>query len=509
MSFAPDSSTPRPLDRRAFLGLAAGTSASLALAACGGTAHHKQRPRRSTRPVPAQGFVSRPDLRPPEIVVDTRPPDPKFESFVFTDCHGGNSQQGPLIIDRAGRLVWFKPVSDHGSTGQRVFNVRVQSYRGEPVLTWWQGAIVGAHGQGHYEIYDQRYRQVAEVQAGNGYRGDLHEFRLTERGTALLTSYGQAEGPIPRHSGGGERRGAYLYGVVQEVDVATGKVLMEWRSDEHIPVEASMHLPPPADARVAWDYFHVNSIAVDPSDGNLLISGRNTWACYKVHRHTGKVIWTLGGSRSDFEQAQGAHFAFQHHAVPHDNGLITIFDNESGPPNQASQSRGLVLSLDHAVGQATLVREYLHRPPVLSAALGSVQALEGGGAFIGWGDSSYFTEYDPEGGVVLDARLATGVTSYRAFQDTWRGEPEHRPRIAVHRRAGRGADVYASWNGATVHRRWRVLGGSRAGALEEVRSAAVTGFETRIALRSAPRWVAVEALGPDGQPLARSAAQRV
>jgi hypothetical protein len=508
-------STPRkqpatePLDRRGFLGLATGTSASLVLAACGGTAHHQQPAHRRARPVPAQGFVSRPDLRPPEIVVDTRPPDPKSEYFVFTDCHGGNSQQGPLIIDRAGRLVWFKPVSDHGSAGQRVFNVRVQRYLDEPVLTWWQGAIVGAHGQGHYEIYDQRYRQVAEVQAGNGYRGDLHEFRLTDRGTALLTSYGQTEGRIPRHDGRGLRRGSYLYGVVQEVDVATDKVLMEWRSDEHVPVEASMHLPPPADPRVAWDYFHVNSVAVDPSDGNLLISGRNTWACYKVHRHTGKVIWTLGGSRSDFGQARGAHFAFQHHVVPHDNGLITIFDNESGPPNQASQSRGLVLSLDHAARQATLVREYLHHPPVLSAALGSVQALDGGGAFIGWGDSSYFTEYDPDGGVVLDARLAAGVTSYRAFQDEWRGEPVHRPRIAVRRRRDRAADVYASWNGATVHRRWRVLGGSRADALEELRSAAVTGFETRIAVRSAPRWVAVEALGPDGRPLARSAPQQV
>jgi hypothetical protein len=507
-------STPRKqpiteaLDRRTFLGMAAGMGATLALGACGGTTHHTEQTRRRARPVPAQGFVSRPDLRPPEIVVHTRPPNPKFDSFVFTDCHGGNSQQGPLIIDRAGRLVWFKPVSDHGSAGQRVFNVRVQRYRGEPVLTWWQGAIVGAHGQGHYEIYDQGYRQVAEVQAGNGYRGDLHEFRLTDQGTALLTSYGQAEGPIPRHSGSGTRRGTYLYGVVQEVDVATGRVVFEWRSDEHVPVEASMHMPPPGDPRVPWDYFHVNSVAVDPSDGNLLISGRNTWACYKVHRRTGRMMWSLGGSRSDFAQAAGAHFAFQHHVIPHGDDLITIFDNESGPPNQASQSRGLVLSLDHGGGRATLVREYLHDPPVLSAALGSVQALDGGGAFIGWGDSSYFTEYDPAGGVVLDARLATGVASYRAFQDAWRGEPVHRPRIAVHRR-GAACDVYASWNGATVHRRWRVLGGSRPGALAQLHVAAVTGFETRIALRTPPRWVAVEALSPDGQPLGRSAPQRV
>jgi hypothetical protein len=462
--------------------------------------------------VAAQHFTSRPDLRPPQILVSTRPPDPRHESFVFTDTHGGNSQQGPLIIDRSGELVWFNPVSAHGTTGQRVFNVRVQSYRGEPVLTWWQGKIVGAHGQGHYEIVDESYRQVGRVQAGNGYLGDLHEFRLTDEGTALLTSYGQAVGPIPRHQGDGLRQGTYLYGVVQEVDVATGKVLLEWRSDHHIPVEASMHLPTPADPKVPWDYFHVNSIAVDPSDGNLLISGRNVWACYKVHRRTGEVMWTLGGRLSDFVQGDGARFAFQHHVIPHGDGLVTIFDNESGPPNQATQSRGLVLSLDRGRRQATLVREYLHDPPVLSEALGSVQALEPGGAFIGWGDSSYFTEYDVQGNVVLDARLAPGVTSYRAFQDIWHGRPHHVPKMAIKRRSSSGAgavsgaaDVYASWNGATVHRRWRVLGGPHRGAVDRVLAhGRVTGFETRLAVSNPARWMAVEALDGDGHRLSRS-----
>jgi hypothetical protein len=427
---------------------------------------------------------------------------------VFTDCHGGNGQQGPMIIDRAGRLVWFKPVSDHGVLRERAFNVRVQGYRGEPVLTWWQGSIVGAHGQGHYEIYDSAYRQIAQVQAGNGYRGDLHEFRLTDQGTALLTSYGQAEGEIPAHTGTGTRRGAYLYGVVQEVDVATGRVLLQWRSDEHVPVTDSLHGPPPPDPSDPWDYFHVNSIAVDPADGNLLVSGRNTWAVYKLHRRSGEVMWTLGGRSSDFAFTSGAGFAFQHHAIPHGDGLITVFDNEAGPPAQARQSRGLVLALDHASGQARMVREYRHRPAVLSPALGSVQALDGGGAFVGWGDSSWFTEYDAAGRVVLDGHLAEGVVSYRAFQDAWTGRPVHRPRLAAER-TGFGARVYASWNGATVHRHWRVLGGVGAEALSPLRTVPVRGFETRVDVTGAPPWLAVEALDLDRRPLARSTPVRL
>jgi hypothetical protein len=376
------------------------------------------------------------------------------------------------------------------------------------VLTWWQGSIVGAHGQGHYEIVDQSYRQIGRVQAGNGYKGDLHEFRLTDRGTALLTSYGQATGEIPDHTGTGTRRGAYLYGVAQEVDIATGEVLLEWRSDHHVAVSASEQLPPPQDPRNPWDYFHINSIAVDPDDNNLIISGRNVWAFYKVRRETGEVMWTLGGRDSDFELGEGAGFAFQHDVIPHGDGRFTIFDNESGPPNRASQSRGLVLKVDDGSRTATLARQYLHDPPVLSAALGSVQALESGGAFIGWGDSAYFTEYDPHGGVVLDARLAKGVLSYRAFQEAWTGEPIHAPKLAAER-TGFGARVYASWNGATVHRHWRVLGGLQRDRLQPLRTAKVSGFETTIAVPSAPSWLAVEALSHDGQPLARSEPTRV
>ena len=79
--------------------------------------------------------------------------------------------------------------------------------------------------------------------------------------------------------------------------------------------------------------------------------------------------------------------------------------------------------------------------------------------FVGWGDSTYFTEYDRDGEVVLDARLnATGVLSYRAFQDGWRGTPHTAPRLTVVRR-GHAVRLYASWNGSTEHRGWRVLGG--------------------------------------------------
>ena len=157
----------------------------------------------------------------------------------------------------------------------------------------------------------------------------------------------------------------------------------------------------------------------------------------------------------------GTTFRFQHHVVPHGHGVFTVFDNEGGPPQEESQSRGLVLHVDERHRRVRFLRALHHRPGVYSSALGSVQKLEHGGIFMGWGVSTWFTEYDRRGRVLLDARLEpVGVNSYRAFQNRWRGRPHWPPAVAVERSGGR-ATVYVSWNGATVHRSWQVLGGDR------------------------------------------------
>jgi outer membrane protein assembly factor BamB len=62
---------------------------------------------------------------------------------------------------------------------------------------------------------------------------------------------------------------------------------------DHVPVTYSEYAVPGNGA--TFDYFHGNSIALT-SDGNLLISARNTSAVYDVNHTTGAVIWELGGS---------------------------------------------------------------------------------------------------------------------------------------------------------------------------------------------------------------------
>ncbi|MGH3159525.1 MAG: arylsulfotransferase family protein [Streptosporangiaceae bacterium] len=53
----------------------------------------------------------------------------------------------------------------------------------------------------------------------------------------------------------------------------------------------------PGSAYEPWEWFHINAVHLD-TDGNLLISSRYTWTVCKVNRHTGKIIWELGGKQS-------------------------------------------------------------------------------------------------------------------------------------------------------------------------------------------------------------------
>src|SRR5919201_1160573 len=132
---------------------------------------------------PYEHFRSRPDLKPPHVRVLTRAHG-TAPGYVFIAPKKNVVQAGPMIVDGRGRLVWFRPLNTRGVT-----DFRVQSYRGRPVLTWWRGRPIHGEGDGNYAILDDSYRTVVRVRPGNGLVGDIHEFMLTPRGSALMTIF--------------------------------------------------------------------------------------------------------------------------------------------------------------------------------------------------------------------------------------------------------------------------------------------------------------------------------
>lgn len=371
-----------------------------------------------------------------------------------------------------------------------------QSYDGNPVLTWWQGRLEAAHGYGTGEIADNTHRTIKTIRVGNGLQADLHELALTSAGTALITAYETTTGDLS--SQGGPRNGKLFVGHAQEIELQTGKVIFDWDCAKFVPISESHELVNP---KGTYDYFHINSVA-ETDDGNLLISGRNTCALYKVDRSTGKILWRLNGKRSDFTLDPAARFYWQHHAQPHGSSTITLFDNAV---RKERQSRGLVLSLNIAAMHVRLEHAYLHPAGLTSTALGSVELQPEGRVFVGWGDQPYFSEFAPDGTLLLDGQLPIGVRSYRAFVRDWVGHPTGQPKILARANPAGGFVVYASWNGATEIDRWTILAGADKTKLAPVGSQEWTGFETAIVVNSGGPSFAAPALDKNGHELGRSA----
>jgi hypothetical protein len=487
-------STPEALcSRRGFLAAAGSTGAALlfpgAAAALGRLAQATE-----AAGAAVDSFRSRRDLAAPAIAVPVAATDTS-PGLIFLSAVTGPGKRGPMIVDDRGGLVWFRPLDRRTAA-----DFRVQRYRGAPVLTWWEGGITGGYGKGEYVIADAAYRTVQRVRAGNGHQGDLHEFRLTPQGTALLTIYEPL--PFDLTPFGGPVDGTLLESIVQEVDVASGRVLFEWHARDHVGLDESYR----AVGDGILDHFHANSVDVD-SDGNLLVSGRHTWAVYKLDRRSGEIVWRLGGKKSDFELGPGADFYWQHDARRQPDGTISIFDDGAEPPEEAA-SRGIRLQVDENARKASLAAEYVHPDHVLASAMGSMQVLPDGGAFVGWGTVPGFSEFTPDGELRFDARLAGGGGSYRTYRFPWSGRPEAPPMLAV---GGPKAKrlAYASWNGATEVRRWRLRGGASRRSLRPLGTVARNGFETAIRVPPGVAWVAADAVGAKGRVLGSSAPRRV
>ncbi len=508
------------LSRRDVLGLvgrgAVGAAVTGAVGAAGfaGPAAASAAPRvaspapRLTPGTPRTRFKSRPDLDPPLMQVAV-PGAIAPGEYVFvtpslapgaspasSDQSGpyATGQPGAMILDSHGNVVWFHPVRGVAT------DLQVQSYKGKPVLTFWQGAIVNGIGYGEALLLDSTYQTIATIKGGNGLRTDLHELVVTPQDTVIVTAYAERDADLS--AVGGPSNGKVFDSVAQEIDVATGDVVFEWRSFDHVPVTESYMKP----AKGAFDYFHINSVSID-SDGNFLISSRNTWTIYKVRRATGAIIWRLGGKGNDFEMGPGTHFYWQHH-VRRVGGLLTVFDDGATPPEEP-HSRALLLALDEAARSARLRRAYVHPAGLLAYYEGSVEILPNGHVFVGWGTEPYYTEFAPDGSVVLDGRFPTNVQSYRAFKSAWAGAPSSPPAFAVDRDAVGGIAVHASWNGATAVTHWQVLAGAGPSSLEPVATLARARFETAMTARTTGSYVAVSALDAKGRRLGTSAPVRI
>ncbi|HUB72689.1 MAG TPA: MFS transporter [Solirubrobacteraceae bacterium] len=455
-------------------------------------------------------FLSAPSLHPPVIRRYLKAPTSELApGYVLTtnfyDLNEApiQGQSGPMLLDgKTLQPVWFQPVPEKVAAA----NLNAQTYRGKPVLTWWQGLVTntGATESGEDVVVDQHYRRIASLRAVDGWVLTLHEFLISGE-DAWVTA--NKDIPMNLSKYGGAYNGALIDSAVQEYDLKTGKLVRSWDALKHIPLsESKASLPTNG---FPWDAYHVNSIALD-GRGSFLVSMRDTWAAYEVNIDTGRIEWRLGGKRSSFEFGAGAGFQWQHDVKFGAGSTVTMFDDHccqltgggtfvpaTGP------SRGIELKLDQADKRATLIAQYGAQRGLNSYYLGDTEPLGDGNVFVGWGSEPFFSEYSRSGKLLLEGEFPGPDLSYRATLGQWVGLPLSKPAGAA-RSAGGRTTVYASWNGATELASWRVLAAAGSARMKPVASATRSGFETAISLPRSYGRYELQALDSAGRVIGTS-----
>lgn len=325
-----------------------------------------------------------------------------------------------LVIDRSGAPLWYRsyPQQSVEDLQQHVL----------PAGTFYSAVTGTANpagwtlGQAH--VFDAQFHDIAQVQmlphADHGaLPAEAHDFMVLGDQHYVVETYLQRTIDMKWWNPAWSDQAPVVSCLVQEID--HGQVVFEWDSANDWSLYADCDDPTNCGfgSTQVSDYLHLNSIDIDPSDGNFIFSLRHANAIVKVDRKTAKTIWTLGGKEDQFGLQAEQVFSHQHHARMHADGTMTVFDNG----NNLHQSRALQLTLDQ-VNHKVVNFDVIYEKPSGQAAtafMGSVVPTGASRYVIGWG--GWLTmDVLPSANEILDGQpvwslqfTAPAVFSYRAL----------------------------------------------------------------------------------------------
>ncbi|RAL13539.1 arylsulfotransferase family protein [Aspergillus homomorphus CBS 101889] len=460
-------------------------------------------------------YQSRPDIRAPVLEISFKNDSLITPGYIFIAPYYGD-MPGPYIYDTNANLVWS---GADGSTTDIFHDLHVCAYNGSDHLCYFQGEQIGGYARGHHEILDRSYSPSASVESGNGLEmSDMHESAVINSTSMLipiyqprttdLTAYNIVPGP-----------GWVIDSVFQEIDIASGAVLFQWSSLDHVATSES-YTPPGLNQVVgdgrsnasAWDYFHINSIDKN-GEGDYLVSARHTSGIYKISGADGSVMWRLGGTNSTIQLAN-YNFSSQHDARFREENatttVLSLFDNGSDKyRNTSAFSSGMIVAIDHTTDTSTLLRSYTAPSAGIQAwSQGNCQILPNRNAFIGWGNIPSMSEHLEDGTPVFFASIADFHTmNYRAYKYEWSAQPHEPPALRAYSPSPNAATTFwMSWNGATEVDYWNIYASTSAAAdqLTPIAQADNVGFQTTYTSSAYHPKAFVEAIGKDGRSLANS-----
>ncbi|NHN27435.1 hypothetical protein FIA58_017280 [Flavobacterium jejuense] len=278
-------------------------------------------------------------------------------------------------------------------------------------------------------LMDENFEEIKKINLlphnGHGeYPADNHDFIYLNDNHYIVSAYVNREN-VDLTAFGGINSTTLIDGVFQEIK--NGQVIFEWNSANYPEIfnSVSTEFVQQFNTVGPIDYFHLNSISIDPLDNNFIVSARHTDQVYKIDRITGEIIWKLGGTNSDFPLNTNENFSHQHHATISKDGTLLLFDNNV---TLDQKTRIVEYSINENTFDIEVIKEY-HPEGAFMNIMGSVQKLNNNNFFIGWGGNTTsqqnasrtdLTEIDYQGNILLDISFTNNqdkfTYSYRALK---------------------------------------------------------------------------------------------
>ncbi|MBU3700202.1 MAG: hypothetical protein FGM33_09405 [Candidatus Kapabacteria bacterium] len=328
-----------------------------------------------------------------------------------------NSADSIGLMDHSGEIVIRFESGTHS-------NPRVDV---EGKLSYFTVVSGGSSPTPAFVIRDRDLNPLDTIFPVGAVTADFHEGRVWSDTSFLLLGARYTPMDLSGLKPGGNPNATVIEGIIQEIGF-DGRLLFQWSSLEHIPVDQTCDDTDLSQSLV--DYIHINSVEHD-TDGNFLVSCRHTDEVVKVNRLTGAVMWRLGGSASKGNQFRylndttGGFFGFshQHSAVRTSKSTLLLFDNGNLKPAPI-QSRVVEYEIDELARTVRRVWAYTPSVAMFAPSMGSVKELPSGTIIVGYGSGSgvgpgksplVAEEIDRSGGT--DMRLSIiGTRSVSAYR---------------------------------------------------------------------------------------------
>lgn len=307
----------------------------------------------------------------------------------------------------------FKPVQYSDGTKRFIYNIGVNNEK----------RVGTGYSNGMCVVMDENYKEIEfiHLQAygwhSEGYLDD-HDFILLSDNHWICESYTLRNvDNIPGGVSSNFGTGKVIAGIIQEVE--NGKVVMEFDTTDHPFFYQTSKEKNDFTSNDYQDYVHINSLFLDPKDGNLIVSMRNQYAVYKIDRSTGKILWVLGGDGDQFNLSDNQKFVGQHAASIAKDGSLLLFNNNTG----SGLSEIMNFYLDETNKTVKLMKSYTVSD-YYGDYCGNAYETTGGNQIVGWGlcqkyTSPIFTEVNPTTGEILSSLFSEKAHSYRTYKSAF------------------------------------------------------------------------------------------